>query len=75
MPTVLGVNFWGGGGLKPLRNKAEKFAEEVRLKKSLRNFAVNSPKIRRTKVRNSTKIRSAGPRDVHSSWRNPVLAN
>ena len=47
MPTILGMNFWGGGGgLKPWRNKAEKIAEKTRWRTSLRNSPAifqNSP--------------------------------
>ena len=39
MPTILGVNFgrefWGGGGLKSWKNKAENFAEKIRHQLSL----------------------------------------
>ena len=35
MPTISGVNF---RGLKPWRNKAEKFAKEIRHHDSLRNL-------------------------------------
>ena len=55
MPTILGVNFgpefFGEGGLKAWRNKAEKFAGKIRHQNSLRNS------------QKSPQIRSAEPRD------------
>ena len=47
MPTILRVNVLGG--LKPWRNKANKFARKIRCENSLRHF----PRIRRTKLKKS----------------------
>ena len=67
MPTILGVNFgrefFGGRGLKPWRNKAEKFAGKKSLEEFAERFAGKSPKFRQTKLESSPQIRSAEPRD------------
>ena len=68
MPTILGVKFiFGGGGVKPWENKAEKFATKFAIKFRLRSSPVNFPKIREAKIQKSPKIRTAEPWDQH--WR------
>ena len=63
----LGVNFLGGGGLKPWRNKAEKFAEKF-AEKCVGNFL----KIHPTKINISPQIHSAEPRDQNFAY--PIIA-
>ena len=60
MPTILGVNFFGG--LKSLR-KGRKIRRKYSPSKFAENFAGYFPKIRRTKIKIQPQIRSAEPQD------------
>ena len=47
------------------RSSSHIFAREIRWGNSLKKFAGNFPKIRRTKLNNSPQIRSAEPQEQH----------
>ena len=56
-----------GGSLKFWKNKAEKFAKKNSPSKFAENFAGNFPKIRQTKIKNSTQnplCRTSGSKNV-----------